>query len=248
MTFQEAFKKDLKIFAYGMAVIVGLVGFGSWLVPRPGGSPPNTHIAFLPDHGRTKAQRAAQAVWLVETPDSFGSAVAVKLDNKYAFLTAAHVTDGHTNVVLHRPLRGSDFSTGRVSIPARVSRTGGEYDFAVLEVDKAPEGIFNYTLELSKQDYPAVGTPVLVVGCPYGPLFPLVVSSGIVAAIGVQPEVRGWHWKALDYTDAVVWPGNSGGPVVADGKLIGILVGAIGPGGSMYVPVRQIRKALHDVF
>lgn len=124
--------------------------------------------------------------------------------------TALHVVD------LGREVR-VEFPNGR-TMPAEVVATDEEHDLALLElgvpVDAPP---------LEPRTTVSVGSPILAIGNPYGDLarfsneleglLNFSVSQGIVSAKS----------DAYIQTDAVLSPGNSGGPMLTcDGKIVGV--------------------------
>ena len=66
---------------------------------------------------------------------------------------------------------------------------------------------------------PAVGAAVVVKGFPYG-LPNLIVTTGKIAARNVPIT----HWGPVDILDLTVAGGNSGSPVLLNGKVVGVLV------------------------
>jgi S1-C subfamily serine protease len=94
---------------------------------------------------------------------------------------------------------------------------------------------------------PAVGDVVLAIGNPEG--IGQTVTMGIISATGRdQPSLS--RYEDLIQTDAAINFGNSGGALVdADGKLVGIITGAIGrergvQGVSFAIPAASARRIL----
>lgn len=195
--------------------------------PPPPPSPPAAH----PRSPRTSAARAADdddrgpscepafiehvykatkpSVVRITRPDGALGTGFVYYSNRHV-ATALHVVD------LGRDVR-VEFPGGR-SVTAEVAAVDEEHDLAILElaeVASAPPLVPRYNV--------TIGSPILAIGNPYGDLarfsndleglLNFSVSQGIVSA------------KSDSYiqTDAVLSPGNSGGPMLTcDGRVVGI--------------------------
>jgi len=86
-------------------------------------------------------------------------------------------------------------------------------------------------LELSDSNQVRVGQVVLAIGCPLG--LARTVTLGIVSALGrtLPSLVGGRRIEGVLQTDALLNPGNSGGPLVsASGQLVGINTAVISGG------------------
>lgn len=142
---------------------------------------------------------------------SMGSGVL--LDRQGYVATAAHVVDGARRV-------GVVFD-GLVRVRARVVGSDPWTDLALLKVERVPVGASSLRLDVEAR--PSVGDPVFAVGNPDG--LPGTLTQGIVS---------GLHRRAVDdrvyhdfiQTDAALFPGNSGGPLLdRRGSVIGLVVG-----------------------
>ena len=105
-------------------------------------------------------------------------------------------------------------------------------DLALLEIS----GKYNSSsADFSENEIELVGTEVIHVGSSAG--FYNSMSLGIVSQ--TDREYRG---KMYDQTSTIAYPGSSGGGMyTADGKCIGLVTLAVGPGLNFYVPVRRMR-------
>ncbi len=151
--------------------------------------------------------QAKQALALVETSAGTGSGFAV---GPNLVATACHVIKGATAIRVH-------FWATKMQANGRQVLCNEQYDIAFIAT-AVPDGTSVLQFIAAK---PAQGEQVWVWGYPLGTTIALEpsVAIGIVSAT----ETAG-GFIALDISGA---PGNSGGPVVnADGKVIGILVGA----------------------
>ena len=147
-------------------------------------------------------------------------------------LTVAHVVTGEDRVEV-------ELSDGR-RLPGLVIGRDTEADLAVIRV--AASGALP-GLRLGDSDRVRVGEMVLALGHPYG--MRRAVSLGIVSWKGPPP---GEAPAGVEYihTDALVHPGNSGGPLVnLAGEVIGISDRAARNGSmGIAVPVNLVRNVL----
>lgn len=155
----------------------------------------------------TEAPRPGDVAWAiertvrVETPDGVGSGVVVSPDG--LALTAAHVVEGERWVTV---IRNGRRQSGRV---VRFSR---QTDLALIKLDEDEAPCMP-----ALDGLPAVGSDVVAIGAPGGRALPESVSKGIVSGIRQLGGVD------IVQTDAPVNPGNSGGPLVGGGSLVGIV-------------------------
>ncbi len=139
-----------------------------------------------------------------------GAGSGVVFDSSGYILTAAHVVstvvDGEAELTVR-------FSNGD-RLPGEVVGTDPDSDIAVIAVERT--GLI--PAELALDDRPRVGQMVVAVGSPWG--LESSVTSGVISAVDRIVEGR-----LLVQSDAVLYPGNSGG-ALADryGRLIGINV------------------------
>jgi S1-C subfamily serine protease len=102
-------------------------------------------------------------------------------------------------------------------------------DLALLRIPPGSSGALA-SLTLGDSNALRVGDAVIAIGCPFG--LARTVTFGIVSALGrTLTTTRGRDIEGVIQTDALLNPGNSGGPLVnAQGELIGINT-ALHPGG-----------------
>ncbi|MDY6825880.1 MAG: trypsin-like peptidase domain-containing protein [Bacillota bacterium] len=121
-------------------------------------------------------------------------------------------------------------------------------DLALLKIEE--EEMIH--IPLGDSDQVRVGETVAAIGNPLG-YFQQTVTSGIVSAVGRQVRISSSDY-AHTYlqTDALVNPGNSGGPLInMEGEIIGIntakvsLVGVEGIGLS--VPSNTVKRVIDDL-
>ncbi|MEM9380078.1 MAG: trypsin-like peptidase domain-containing protein [Planctomycetota bacterium] len=156
---------------------------------------------------------------------SGGSGVAVAPDG--SILTNSHVVRGATAVEV-------ELTDGR-TVVADVVGDDPATDLALLHVATDPAVSH---ADLADSNAVRVGDVVLAIGSPYG--LASTVTMGIVSALGRTLDAPGG--RTIDgvlQTDALLNPGNSGGPLVdAEGRVVGIntAVHARGQGLCFAVP------------
>lgn len=147
-------------------------------------------------------------------------------------VTAAHVVRRERRMIVVDDL-GRRYAASVLAIQRA-------YDFALLRIDPAAP-IEVLPLACST---PRPGLAVTMVGHPLGR--PFVRTSGAV----IRMPIRVGPWPLLSLVDRVALPGMSGGPVIADGQVVALVVaatqGAAGePGPAGAVPSSVICNQLH---
>lgn len=135
----------------------------------------------------------------------------VIIDKQRHVLTNAHVIAGSNRIRV-------TLADGR-EFPASLVGAAPNNDLAVLKIETdedlpwIPTGVSNDLM---------VGEPVIAIGNPFG-LFSNSVTTGVLSAIDRSLVVDGDYYYGLLQTDASIYPGNSGGPLLnAEGTLVGI--------------------------
>ena len=119
------------------------------------------------------------------------------------------------------------FSDGR-RYPAEVAATNSHWDLALLKI---PGSGFNAAKPISAGML-QVGELVFAMGHPLGE--PDVITAGIVSGLSTQVSENA---RELIQTDALLLPGNSGGPLVnASGEVVGINTMVVAGGQGLVVP------------
>ena len=102
---------------------------------------------------------------------------------------------------------------------------------------------------LGDSDAIKVGQIVIAIGNPYG--FERTVTMGVVSALGRQIPGGGSSLSDLIQTDARIYPGNSGGPLVdSSGRVIGVNVAVVGGRAGTLgfaIPINTAREVMADV-
>ena len=175
--------------------------------------------------------------WTRNSPQQVkGSGVVI--DGK-RILTNAHVVR-YASQIYVQPNQSADL------IPARVEAMTASMDLAVLKLDD--ESFFNKRETLAFADeLPRVKDSINVYGYPTGGT-ELSVTQGIVSRI----EYTDYYYQASGLriqVDAALNFGNSGGPAVSNGKLVGLVFSLIQNAQNIgyLIPVEEIRLFLADV-
>ncbi len=136
----------------------------------------------------------------------------------------------------------------------------GSSDRLVAKVVQSSEGIDLAVLELSSEEFfethpplpfsdelPQVGASVTAYGYPLGG-DALSVTKGVVSRIEYTTYGRATRGLRIQ-VDAALNPGNSGGPAVMDGKLVGVVFSGINTAQNIgyLIPVEEVRAFLASV-
>jgi len=168
--------------------------------------------------------------------ESSGTGVIIKGDR---ILTNAHVV-GHARSITVQPF-GSD-----KKYTANVEAMAPGMDLALLKVEG--DDFFEDRPALEFQDkLPAARSAVNAYGFPFGGT-QISVTEGIVSRV----EFSAYYFEAMGLRiqiDAALNPGNSGGPAVSDGKLVGLVFSRISEGDNVgyLIPVNEIEMFLADI-
>jgi S1-C subfamily serine protease len=154
-------------------------------------------------------------------------------------LTNAHVVRDATFVQVRR-------YGDAERVTARVLYVSNEADLALLGVDEP--GFFDAIVPLELGDLPELRQEVLVVGFPMGG-DTLSITRGVVSRIEHQTYVHSHVSLLAGQIDSAVNPGNSGGPVLADGRVVGVAMqGNEAADNIAYmVPAPVVERFLADV-
>ena len=175
--------------------------------------------------------------WKRQTPrESSGTGVIIKGDR---ILTNAHVV-GHARSITVQPF-GSD-----KKYTAEVEAMAPGMDLALLKIES--NDFFKDRPALEFEDkLPAARSAVNAYGFPFGGT-QISVTEGIVSRVEFSRyyfEVTGLRIQI----DAALNPGNSGGPAVSNGKLVGLVFSRISEGDNVgyLIPVKEIEMFLADI-
>ncbi len=154
-------------------------------------------------------------------------------------LTNAHVVS-HARKTTIQPANSAR------KYPAKVIGMSVAMDLAVLSVDDLDFFQGRPALEFD-DELPAVKAPVNAYGFPTGGT-QVSVTEGIVSRI----EFDRYYYTTTGLRiqiDAALNPGNSGGPAVKDGKMVGLVFSRISSGDNIgyLIPIEEVRLFLDDI-
>lgn len=155
-------------------------------------------------------------------------------------LTNAHVVADNTFIEIQRDGQSRRYE-------AEVEAVSHESDLALLTVKD--ESFFTNGGFLPLGDLPDVHQEVVVYGYPIGG-DTLSITKGIVSRIEFQTYAHSGLSMQAVQVDAAINFGNSGGPALADGKVVGIAMQIFdgGEGNIGYIiPVTMVKRFLTDV-
>jgi S1-C subfamily serine protease len=154
-------------------------------------------------------------------------------------LTNAHVVAGATLVEVRRQGDAD-------KVQARVLWISHTPDLALLRVDSP--GFFEGVTPLELGELPTLQQEVTVLGFPRGG-DTLSVTRGVVSRVEHNMGAHSWVEMLAAQIDAAVNPGNSGGPVLAAGRVVGVAYQGLGgaEGVSYMIPTPVVRQFLRDV-
>jgi serine protease Do len=105
------------------------------------------------------------------------------------------------------------------------------------------------TAPLGDSDRLQVGQTAIAIGNPYG--FERTVTVGVVSALGRSIPGGGASLSNLIQTDAKIYPGNSGGPLLdSGGRVIGVNTAVVGGDAGVLgfaIPINTARRVMDDV-
>ncbi|MCH9683380.1 MAG: trypsin-like peptidase domain-containing protein, partial [Deltaproteobacteria bacterium] len=170
---------------------------------------------------------------------SVGSGAIVKTPRGLRVLTNAHVVENHVFVEVRRYGEAHKFV-------ATVEGVGHVCDLALLDV--ADPRFFEGTSPIEIGDLPNLTDRVSVLGYPMGG-DRLSVTEGIVSRIEMNAYTQTHRSLLTIQIDAAINEGNSGGPVVRDGKLVGVAFQALDEGQNIGYMIASpvVRHFLDDM-
>ena len=146
-----------------------------------------------------------------------GSGVIIATKAGPRVLTNGHVVENQVFVEVRRFGRAHKYE-------ATVEGVGHECDLALLKVPDA--GFFKGTKPMPIGELPALGDRVSVLGFPIGG-DRLSVTEGVVSRIEMLDYAQSQRSLLGIQIDAAINAGNSGGPVMMDGRMVGVAFQAL---------------------
>jgi S1-C subfamily serine protease len=154
-------------------------------------------------------------------------------------LTNAHVVANQTFIQVKRAGESKKYT-------AKVETVSHECDLALLKVDD--DTLFSGIQPLELGDLPRMGDKVAVYGFPKGG-DELCITEGVVSRVEYQHYSHSGTYLLASQIDAAINPGSSGGPIVKDGKIVGVAFQSLQSGENIgyMVPASRIRHFLMDL-
>lgn len=175
--------------------------------------------------------------WTRQQPtDATGSGLVIEGGR---ILTNAHVVEYGQQIFVQPYLTSQ-------RLAARVLARNSGIDLALLELED-PDAIDGVPMATLTADLPDIGDKANALGYPMGGE-ELSITEGIVSRI----EFVGYEAGTLGLriqVDAALNPGNSGGPVTVDGKVVGLTFSGISQADNIgyIIPNEEIRLFLEDI-
>jgi S1-C subfamily serine protease len=151
--------------------------------------------------------------WQTDGPDgAVGSGVIVQTSRGPRVLTNAHVVENQVFIEVRRYGKSQKYE-------ASVEGVGHVCDLALLKVDdpEFADGAPAFPIG----ELPSLGDRVAALGFPIGG-DRLSITEGVVSRIEMYPYAHSQRTLLAVQIDAAINSGNSGGPVIKDGELVGI--------------------------
>jgi S1-C subfamily serine protease len=186
--------------------------------------------------------------WQSQGPSNcFGSGAIIETTHGLRVLTNAHVVADHVFVEVRRYGKSQKFVADVVAL-------GHECDLALLRVDD--ETFFQGVQPIPIGELPELSDRVSVCGYPIGGER-LSITEGIVSRIDLVSYAQSNRELLAVQIDAAINAGNSGGPVLKDGELVGVAFQALDDAeqiGYMIAPpvvthfLRDVDDGIYDGF
>ena len=174
-----------------------------------------------------------------------GSGAIIQLPEQQAVLTNSHVISAHTYIEGRKNGRMERYKLK----PLWVSQ---ELDLALLVPfhDHERAAFFAGTVPIPLGELPPLQTDLMLLGYPIGG-DTISATKGVLSRLEYQPYSHSGFSFLAGQIDAASNPGNSGGPAVVNGHIIGVLMQGFSPFEASniahIVPVNVVRHFLQDV-
>ncbi|MEX2316137.1 MAG: trypsin-like peptidase domain-containing protein [Pirellulales bacterium] len=175
--------------------------------------------------------------WTKESPEKISGSGVVIAGKR--ILTNAHMVTNASQVFVQMR-RGGD------QLSAKVKAVGPGIDLAVIELDDVDKLKDVPALSLA-EELPQIKSQISVYGYPTGG-DDLSITDGIVSRIEFTEYYYGASGVRVQ-VDAALNPGNSGGPAIEQGKIVGLVFSGIQEAENIgyLIPPEEIRLFLADV-
>jgi S1-C subfamily serine protease len=224
------------IYLFSLLFVVGLILVSAdthaQLLPQP-----DLRNSVVKIHTTAKGPSVFQP-WRKQPPrESSGTGVIIDGNR---ILTNAHVVAYATQVYV-QPYQSAD------RIEAEVIAYAPGVDLALIELPEDEQDFFKDRPALALADeLPAIRGDVSAYGYPVGGE-DLSVTKGIVSRIEVASYKHGFIGLRIQ-VDAALNPGNSGGPAIIDGKVVGIVFSGMSQADNIgyLIPIKEVKDFLED--
>lgn len=185
----------------------------------------------------TSKSHSTYTPWNTDTLSASGSGFIIEGQR---IITNAHVVSNPIFVEIQRDNNPKRYE-------AKIEAISHELDIAILTLKDAK--FFTKGKPLPLGDLPDIHQEVMVYGYPVGG-DTLSTTRGIVSRIEYLPYYHSGMSYAMIQIDAAVNAGNSGGPVISEGKVIGVVTQkAEGEGENIgyIIPTVMVKRFLKDM-
>jgi S1-C subfamily serine protease len=176
--------------------------------------------------------------WSKSPPSSSSGTGFIISVKKRLIITNAHCT---TDAMTLQVRKDGDFD----KVEARVLATSHESDLSIITVDESK--FWEGAIELPLGQTPRLQQAVDVIGFPKGG-DGISVTSGVVSRVDWGVYTHGHSCNLVVTVDAAINSGNSGGPAVSDGLVVGVAFQSLTGGDNIgfIIPAAVLRSVLQD--
>ncbi|EMI15783.1 periplasmic serine protease [Rhodopirellula maiorica SM1] len=193
---------------------------------------------------RDNVANAKTATVLVERPSGAGFGTAFCINAKGFFITNQHVVQGESEKI---PLIMNSGTEKEVKFLSEVVRTSAEHDLALLRAIKPPAGLV--VLNLGDDATLFETQQITAFGFPFGTALALKdetyprISVNVGRVVSLRKRADSLESIQID---AVVNPGNSGGPILDNNNMVvGVVVEkVIGTDVNFAIPISKVKTFL----
>lgn len=210
-----------------LIIIFSLAAFNATYGSEKNGSRlhPDTHNAIVQVHTESSKPSFANP-WVTKPDNKTGAGFIISEDR---ILTNAHVVADNRSIKVRKALDNKEYE-------AKVLHISHEADLALLTVEDST--FFSRAGQLGFRSMPDAGTRVEIYGFPAEE--GLTITDAIVADIKHRMYRHSSSYFLAGEVLSKIEPGHSGGPVIYDGKVIGIIMQANKSGSVGHMITGQI--------
>lgn len=167
-----------------------------------------------------------------------GSGMVININGKNYILTNAHVVENHKDIRVRLSTSNGKFKANAINI-------GHQCDLALLEI--TDPAFYKDAIPIELGSMVKLEDFVEVAGYPIGGT-ELCFTTGTVSRIQLGEYAHSGEHNLIVQTQAPMNAGNSGGPVIHDGKLVGVAfqVAHFADGLNYFIPIPVIKHFIKD--